>query len=242
LAETVRWQRLRRYGAYALMAVGALGIIDVPHQISEWADLLGPISGRIAWGLLFLVGLALLFAPTIERRLDKPKLRRRQPRVRGEDLATPLEKVKRRRLGVSPPLHRTGGYPTSDRQLPVPSQPHPIRKVLDPAHRAPAALEQQCRFGQALRDWLAAGGDPQAEPQPKQEHTALIRMRSPASPAESVEMWVNETDAVLKQQAPAEGARFLDDEGLPPGTDPISILDRRIYRLEEIVNDLRAKA
>lgn len=93
----------------------------------------------------------------------------------------------------------------------------------------------------------------------EQKYTAIIRM-SPAQGVSStggstpltsgapkpfpeddrVQRWINETLAVLEHHTVGEAGRFLDDQGLTPGDDPVNSLDRRLTKLEEIINALRA--
>jgi hypothetical protein len=240
------------WGAVSVL-LAVLSIPTIPGQVSSWGPVLSAVDDDPLRWILPVIGwigvVALLTYLLVERHRSRPdqsggrhKSLRRPSRPPVKQPTTPLPPVTREELKQSAmqgTIKRRAKETGAQREAPPP-QPHPPRKHFAPEHHVPVVLDQQRQNGQEIRDWLANGADPSKEPQPKQLYTAVIRTHPPESPLDSVQIWINETDAVLRQHAPAEIGRFLNDDGLSEGDEPISKLDRRIYRLEEIIIDLRA--
>ena len=125
-------------------------------------------------------------------------------------------------LGAAAPIPPSAG-PT----LKLPPLPAPSRG----AH-AFLALNEQRERGERL---LRTGQDD--EPQ---KYTALIRMQPPSeSLRDKVTTWENETAAMLEVHVDGHRARnFRSDDGLPGHNSPEAVLQRRLYRLEEIMRKL----
>jgi hypothetical protein len=109
-------------------------------------------------------------------------------------------------------------------------------------HRAINALDDWRQFGQQLRNGLTGGTSSAPLHVPRQTSTAILRMFDPPDAAGKVQQWTYETLVVVQQHTIGEEGRFLSDQGLPEAgdTDPVSVLDRRLHRLEEIIAALRA--